>query len=473
MRRYLWTLWCWIMATRPVIPSMASGLVVWSFHLTEQNLENAWLPALQVWVTAAATMVQNNYIDRFHDAKEGRRYALEHPITSLVLAYVWWIAAGVVTVINGISGGWIYLLVGIILYAIGSSYSYLRKYLMVPTLATSLAGAGVISYAWISSPSHWELGWCIPLVVCVLFPRELFKDLKQIVIDRFWKRTIATEFGWEVAQNTAQLVLTISFFLIFAMREHLTPSAWSISLLGTAAVLNLIRYNYKLSYNLTDVGILIPFSLNFLPTTSIPLPHVATVALGVGSRFAPLNPEGPPITNTPIKRWVRPALMGGYVAIIFMMRLAVVLLTTHNLPLAICDGFITTTLCSIGFVILRAIGRPVAKPIENHEQDCEECYLMVKRIAIGMGISSIAVVGMALANIHIAITGSLLAAWATVYDPKLCRILRDRATQLGIFICASICSGIIYAGLGLGIALAIAGIFFYSHQTLRSKFASV
>lgn len=464
MRRHLWTLWCWIMVTRPVIPSMASGLVFLTFHQAEQNLENAWLPALQVWVTSSATMVQNNYIDRFHDAKEGRMYAFEHPVTSLVLTYIWWTLAVIVTVINGIAGGWLYLLAGTLLCAIGSSYSYLRKFVMIPTLATSLAGAGVISYAWISNPSHWELGWWIPLVMCVLFPRELYKDLKQIIIDRFWKRTIATEFGWEVAQNTAQLVLTISFFLIFAMREQLTTTGWSISLLGTAVVLNLIRYNYKLSYNLTDIGILMPFSLNFLPTTSLPLPHVAGIVVGLSSKLKPLKPEGPPITKTLIKRWVRPTLMGTYVLVIFLARIAVVQITTHDLPLAIWDGFLTTTLCTTGFVILRALGPKVAKPIEDHERECEECYLMVKRIAIGMGISSIAIVGMALANIHIATTGSLLATWSTVRDPRLCRILRDRSTQLGIFIFASICCGVLYAGLGLGIALAIAGIVFYSHQ---------
>lgn len=467
----LWAWWCWFMATRPVISGMASCLVLLSFSLAEQNLHNAWLPALEAFLISAATMVLNNYVDRKHDVKESRRHAFDNPRASLIYAYIIWATAiGTVLGASYYHQSIAHLAVGLGLCTIGIAYSHLRRLTAASALATAVASSGVIGFALPNNPTHPALSRLALFVLNTLFARENIKDLSQSKMDIGWKRTIAAVYGWEIAINVSQICLVSGYFLLRGMHEHFSPEAWILSVMGLSSVVNAVRFNYRLAYYLLDIAVLMPLTLQLLERNHQETHYQAIPMLPLGIK--PKEPEGAPISEQPIASWVRPALVAAFVLIVFALRLLNVHGDGQSSSAAVVEGFKMATCASFWLLLLSGLGARILHPIEPHEESCKAFYLLIKRMLIGMGIGVAAITVLDVAGIPIWVTGSLLAAWATFCRPKLCRILRDRATQFGIYVavgiaCGAECSLTIMLG-----TLAIAGVTYYGHQALRPSAAT-
>lgn len=181
----------YLKSVRPLACLFLGMVVLASFKISTGNISaSAYRLAVAIVCIGFATMAQNDLRDRWHDAKKGKRFALENEKPfKLFVIFLWAVAILVSclasrTNINFIGFFSVLIIVGLV-------YSELRQVPMAPNLVMALyVGSPALLPVFAGVRTIW-LCWILFFgVTVVMFAREILKDFDDREIDPGYKWTL-------------------------------------------------------------------------------------------------------------------------------------------------------------------------------------------------------------------------------------------------------------------------------------------
>lgn|SRR3989344_4595939 len=177
----------WIKSLRLFVCVLASFLAITGFKLA--GADTSWVAVAAVFFIASATMLQNDWRDRFHDVRKGKKLVLQHQGAFLALLLAFWAVCGGLIVIVAVHNYRVGAVLAIVALA-GIAYSETRKIPLVPIMLVSLASASPAVLPLVSGANSEKLWPLFLSVTLVIFAREITKDLGDKHIDGGYKWTI-------------------------------------------------------------------------------------------------------------------------------------------------------------------------------------------------------------------------------------------------------------------------------------------
>jgi len=182
----------WLKCLRLPICILASLLVIASFRVVTKEIP--WQAVLATFFITSATILQNDWRDRFHDARKGKMLALQHQKAFITWTITYWAMSGgliVLAVLHDHAIGVVLALTAIV----GLVYSETRKIPLVPIMLVSLCSATAVTLPIVVGGNSEKL-WLMSLsVFCIIFAREIMKDLEDAYLDRGYKWTFPLRIG--------------------------------------------------------------------------------------------------------------------------------------------------------------------------------------------------------------------------------------------------------------------------------------
>lgn len=242
----------WIKPLRLPICLLASLLTVASFRIT--GGAPPAVAVIAVLVIACATMLQNDWRDRYHDERKGKLFALQHQTAFLLAVVVFWtVSLGLIIIAaaENLSMGMMLLLMA----SAGLIYSETYRIPSAPVLVVSLTSASPALLPMVAGGVQTSAPWLLFLSMALcIFGREISKDLSDEKIDMGYKWTFPIAIGTKRASILAAITLTVGVVLVMILVSRATfPGA----LMVMAGALLLV-YNHgpdAVSNYLRDLGV--------------------------------------------------------------------------------------------------------------------------------------------------------------------------------------------------------------------------
>lgn len=209
----------WIKPLR-VLPSLTGFMTsMAAFALTLHHLDPmVWLFSIDCFTCMCATMVINNYIDRYHDVLKGNTFAFDHAKAFLRFTVACWLVEAVMLTIL-FTYDWRLGTLALFRALIGFTYSWMRKLPLVPIISlAAVFVTGAITPAILAWPDRIALMFSI-VGAFVITARECHKDMEDCEADRQdgWKTTIATIWGNLVAALVGRILILVSLLVFVSM----------------------------------------------------------------------------------------------------------------------------------------------------------------------------------------------------------------------------------------------------------------
>jgi len=237
----------WIKAFRFPISFMGAGLVILGFRITK--LPIPWLVPLTSLIILSATMLHNDWRDRFHDIKKGKTLAFKHPQGFLILTLIIWIIAILLTITLWLSDYRLGIIPTIAI-TIGLVYSETRLIPLMPTMLVAIGTAILPLF-----PILFEQKSVVIISIStffIIFAREVIKDIQDIEIDSNYKWTLPKKLGPEKSYGMISILLFTGLcFIPYS-------SSWRINtliiiLLITPFFIILAKEKFKLAKCFLDI----------------------------------------------------------------------------------------------------------------------------------------------------------------------------------------------------------------------------
>jgi 4-hydroxybenzoate polyprenyltransferase len=256
----------WIESLRLSVTIFAGLLVHVGFKIAHSPTD--WVLVIEVFFIASFAMIQNDYVDRTHDLKKGKRLAYDNPkLFRIILISGWFLIT--ITALTLLIEYCLFLMPGII---VSMLYSYSRK---VPYLQTSCVAFA--SATPLIMPLNHGIPWPIPVqnlfifisVLLAIFGREIIKDIEDAEIDVGWKFTPLSlkrqskEEMMMLAGTCIGLASTFCFYFVFGIAAEQMGTAFKfISIGGLACVsfssrLLVIEHELKPGKSFFDAGMML------------------------------------------------------------------------------------------------------------------------------------------------------------------------------------------------------------------------
>lgn len=222
---------------RPTVSIPAAMLVHVGYRL--EHLPTNWGLVIIIFILTGLTMLQNDYFDREHDLKKGKRFAYENP--KFLLKFL--VAGWTLTLLSAAlyyPSQFIFLS---LIAGIGFFYSFFRKITGLSHFTVAVLSASPLFLAEMYH-SNQAVIWFSVAVFLGIYAREALKDVEDRVIDQGYKNTLLTaevlEFN-AVHENAAYIICFAAAVPIMAM-PHGQPLVvllyfLAICMLITSAVL--------------------------------------------------------------------------------------------------------------------------------------------------------------------------------------------------------------------------------------------
>jgi len=240
----------WVKSLRLSICIFAGVLTLVGLKIGNLDPGQYWLCAIAVIAVSCATMVQNDWRDRFHDVSKGKNLAHNNPKKFLAFTVgMWIIAIGLsyaVTIQNFRLSLplWLAITSGLI-------YSETRKIPMMPIFLVCATSASCALFPIFVGRNPQQV-WLLAIsVFLVIFGREMTKDLDDVSVDGNYKWTVPQKFGTD--QST--VMAGVSIVLGLSTAAMISVSAiWGLPFMLLAAYCLVVRRRYKTSKTLIDAG---------------------------------------------------------------------------------------------------------------------------------------------------------------------------------------------------------------------------
>lgn len=200
------------------------GFIGFKYASIPQNM----LVLVTLFFVVAATMLQNDWRDRVHDLKKGKKFAFKNP-----RLFIFWVIFSWIICLSLI--GTLYLQhpssarLLLTMAFIGFIYSETRT---IPLLSVSLVTLSVASSTLIPLTFGADFSTISPLFFAtglIMFGRETLHDVADLKADKEYKKTLPIVFG----SKFARILSTISLIVGCIFAIIISP----ISLIGTAFIL--------------------------------------------------------------------------------------------------------------------------------------------------------------------------------------------------------------------------------------------
>ncbi len=204
----------YVKALRLPVCILGGLLVVVGYRLAGLGLSGAILPLVYTVVVASATMVWNDWRDRFHDVRKGRTFALQAGNKFLVFALSLWavcLAFATLLLVGNLYQG----ILAFATLAAGLIYSETRMLLFVPNTMVALVSASPVLYA---TPVTYNATMIFLATACAIYAREIIKDMEDIGADEGYKRTLIQLAGERVACVVVSGFLALSAILLLHLK---------------------------------------------------------------------------------------------------------------------------------------------------------------------------------------------------------------------------------------------------------------
>lgn len=222
----------WIKSLRLSVCILASFLAITGFVLAGTGV--SWVAVMAVFFIASATMLQNDWRDRFHDIRKGKVLAYQHAGKFLALLSAFWLVSGCLIALAAVHD----ISVGValaILAVAGVMYSETRMIPFVPIVLVSLASASPAALP-LAAGANSEKLWLLFLsATLVVFAREITKDLDDKQIDGGYKWTIPLAFGEQHSRILAAVVVVAGLVAAAKVSLLILPAA-SLAVIAAVAL---------------------------------------------------------------------------------------------------------------------------------------------------------------------------------------------------------------------------------------------
>jgi len=246
----------WIKSLRLSVGILASFLTVTSFKVAGASVP--WIVVIAVFFIVSATMLQNDWRDRFHDVRKGKVLVYKHPRVFLAWLLVFWIVSIILITLVAVHDMGVGITLAI-LAIIGAIYSEIRMIPFASIVIVSFASASPAVLPFLAGVNSEKLWLLFSSVALIIFAREITKDLDDKQIDVSYKWTIPLVLGdW---RSRVLAVIAIVVGLIIAMKVSLIIiPAISFVIIGAVVLFRGAKPSTSRKY--FDIGIaLIIFSL--------------------------------------------------------------------------------------------------------------------------------------------------------------------------------------------------------------------
>jgi len=226
------TVSAWFKSLRLSVCILASFLAITGFTLAGTGI--SWVAVMAVFFIASATMLQNDWRDRFHDISKGKVLACQQAGKFLVLLSVFWLISGgliALTVVHDTSVG----VALVIVAAAGIVYSETRMIPFVPIVLVSLASASPVALPIVAGASSEKLWLLFLSATLVVFAREITKDMDDKQIDGGYKWTIPLAFGEQRSRILAAVVIVAGLVAAAKVSLAILPAA-SLAVIAAVAL---------------------------------------------------------------------------------------------------------------------------------------------------------------------------------------------------------------------------------------------
>ncbi|MCM2339066.1 MAG: UbiA family prenyltransferase [Burkholderiales bacterium] len=201
----------WIKSFRLFGCFLMVSLTIMSFVFARINI--FWEAVIAVFFITSATMLQNDWRDRFHDIHKDKMLAFQQPRKFFALLLIFWLISwtliGFIVALNLNIG-----IVLIIFTVVGIVYSETRMIPFIPIVLVSFASAGPVIFPLVMGANSGKLFLLFFSTVFIVFAREIIKDLDDEQIDNGYKWTIPLAFGEQRARILTAIIIIVWFVLV-------------------------------------------------------------------------------------------------------------------------------------------------------------------------------------------------------------------------------------------------------------------
>lgn len=218
----------WIRSVRPLVSVFSGALVLVGFRIVHNINHAAQLLAATITAICIVTMLQNDWRDRWQDAKKGKSLACNHPHAFLAWTAFWWALSIVLVGVSSIQTPHAAcLLIGLLVVA--GIYSETRRIPFLPIILVSIVSSSPLLLPIAMGRSSDLLVRLFFGATAMIFAREILKDIEDLPIDCGYKWTIPVAFGERSARIVAMCCLVAALAtLLSVMSWLLTPILFAI-----------------------------------------------------------------------------------------------------------------------------------------------------------------------------------------------------------------------------------------------------
>ena len=234
----------WVKSLRLSVCILASFLAITGF--TPAGTDISWVTVAAVFFGPSATMLQNDWRDRFHDVRKGKMLAYQHPGKFLALLSVFWLVSGGLIALAAVHDTSVGIALAILAVA-GILYSETRMIPFVPIVLVSLASASPAALPLATGTSSEKLWLLFLSATLVVFAREVTKDLDDKQIDGGYKWTIPLAFGEQRSRILAAVVIVAGLVAAAKVSLAILPAA-SLAVIAAVALVRGVRPSTSRKY---------------------------------------------------------------------------------------------------------------------------------------------------------------------------------------------------------------------------------
>ena len=234
----------WVKSLRLSVCILASFLAITGFVLAGTGI--SWVAVAAVFFIASATMLQNDWRDRFHDIRKGKVLACQHAGKFLALLSAFWLVSGGLIALAAVHDTSVGVALAILAVA-GVVYSETRMIPLVPIVLVSLASASPAALP-LAAGANSEKLWLLFLsAILVVFAREITKDLDDKQIDGGYKWTIPLAFGEQRSRILAAVVIVAGLVAAAKVSLMILPAA-SLAVIAAVALVRGVKPSTSRKY---------------------------------------------------------------------------------------------------------------------------------------------------------------------------------------------------------------------------------
>lgn len=238
----------WIKALRLPVATLAILLAYVSFKISSVDVNSTALVAL--FFISCATMLQNDWRDRYHDIEKGKILAIKKSHLFFICLDTLWIISFLLILAATAENKALGIILALVALC-GVLYSETRRVPFLPIFLVSITSASPTLLP-IAIGADWHKIWPLSITAAlIILGREITKDIEDAHIDVGYKWTIPVAFGREKAELAAVIAITAGLIVILAI-SFLALPALIFGLRGVFLIIN--RGSLRVSRGFLDLS---------------------------------------------------------------------------------------------------------------------------------------------------------------------------------------------------------------------------